>query len=73
MVFADRKKKLSAKGRKQILWFVALTLLALGTLVTLGCGGGSSSKMNNANTVTMMVTGTFGAISHSTPVTLTIQ
>lgn len=73
MVFADRKKQLSAKRRKQILWFAALTLLALGTLVTVGCGGGSSKTTNTANTVTMMVTGTSGAIAHSTPVTLTVQ
>jgi uncharacterized protein (TIGR03118 family) len=74
MIFAGRRPRLRAKSRKWALGAGAVVLLAL-SLFALGCGGGSSSSRpsNNANTVTMMVTGTSGAISHSVPVTLTIQ
>ena len=74
MVFADRKKKLLVKGHKQLVVLAAFILLTLGTMITVGCGGYSNSKTNNPNnTITMMVTGTSGAISHSTPVTLTVR
>ena len=75
MVLADRKKKLLVKGHKQLVLLAAFVLLTLGTVITVGCGGGSSnSKTSNpTSTITMMVTGTSGAISHSTPVTLTIH
>jgi hypothetical protein len=74
MIFAGRRQRFAAKGRKWALGAGASVLLAL-SLFALGCGGGSSSSRpsNNMNTVTMMVTGTSGAISHSVPVTLTIQ
>jgi len=74
MIFAGRRQKLTAKGRKWVLGAGASVLLVL-SLFALGCGGGSSSsrQTNNASTVTMMVTGTSGAIVHSVPVTLTIQ
>lgn len=76
MCFAIRhdNRKPIAKAWKRGLWFGGLGLLTLCVLFTLGCGGGSSSgHQTNGNSVTMMVTGTSGAISHSIPVTLTIN
>ena len=75
MVFAERKQKLSRRARK---WAVAAgaSVLLMLCLFALGCGGSSNGQKNNGangNTVTMMVVGTSGAISHSVPVTLTIQ
>jgi uncharacterized protein (TIGR03118 family) len=73
MLFAGRKQKLTAKGRKWVLAAGASLVLIL-SLAALGCGGGSTnSTKNSGNTVTMMVTGTSGAIAHSVPVTLTIH
>jgi uncharacterized protein (TIGR03118 family) len=74
-VFAARKdnRKRGAKFLKQGL-IGGLALLALCLLFTVGCGGGSStSSRQQKSTVTVMVTGTSGSISHSTPITLTIQ
>lgn len=73
MMFAGSRQKRTMKRSKTTFVIGGIVLLGLLTLFTLGCGGGSSSTKNNPSTVTMMVTGTSGAISHSTPVTLTIQ
>jgi len=59
-------------------WFAALGVLVLGTLLALsGCGGyGSNRNTNNGggNTpLSLTVTGTAGAISHSTTVAVTVQ
>jgi uncharacterized protein (TIGR03118 family) len=68
----DRKRR--GKFLKRGLLIGTLGVLALWTLITVGCGGGgSTSSRQQKSTVTVMVTGTSGAISHSTPVTLTIQ
>jgi hypothetical protein len=44
-------------------------------MFTLGCGGGSSSSkaQTPGSQATIMVTGTSGALSHTTPVTITIN
>lgn len=75
MVLGKGPRKRMAKGAKRGLCIAALTLLALGMLLTVGCGGGSSSSSRQAaaSTVTVMVKGTSGSISHSTPITLTIR
>jgi uncharacterized protein (TIGR03118 family) len=72
LVFVPRKR--SAKIWKRGLWISSLGVLAV-CLFTLGCGGNSSSPSHQqaANTVTVMVTGTSGSISHSSAVTLTVQ
>jgi hypothetical protein len=74
MVFAVRQRTLGATRRKwqRGIWIATLGVLILGVLFTVGCGS-SSSKTSSTNNVTVMVTGTSGAISHTTPVTLTIQ
>jgi len=75
VVFAVRRRdrKPTATPWKQGIWVSMLGLLVLGVLFTVGCGGGSSSTTPAAKAVTVMVTGTSGAISHTTPVTLTIN
>jgi uncharacterized protein (TIGR03118 family) len=76
LLFVPRKldRKRSAKIWKRGLWIGGLGLLAV-CLFTLGCGGNSSAPSHQAaaNTVTVMVTGTSGSLSHSTAVTLTVQ
>jgi uncharacterized protein (TIGR03118 family) len=74
MVFAVRPRRLGSTRRKWQagIWTGILGLLIVGVLFTVGCGS-SSSKPSAANNVSVMVTGTSGAISHTTPVTLTIQ
>jgi uncharacterized protein (TIGR03118 family) len=75
IVFAVRRRdrKPIATTQKPGIWVSMLGLLVLGVLFTVGCGGGSSSTTPAAKAVTVMVTGTSGAISHTTPVTLTIN
>jgi hypothetical protein len=75
MVFAIRKdgRKRSAKILKHGLWLSGLGVLIVWVLFTVGCGGSSSSHHTQPSTVTVMVTGKSGSISHSTPITLTIQ
>jgi hypothetical protein len=70
----DTRRKQITKAFRHGLGAGILGLLILGTLLTLGCGGSSNSKTTPvANTVTVMVTGTSGSLSHSTPFTLTIN
>jgi uncharacterized protein (TIGR03118 family) len=58
--------------RKSILWTSALGVLLLLSLFALGCGS-SSKGQNGGSQVTMMVTGTSGALSHSSAVTITVM
>ncbi len=76
VLFAGRREndKRSAKRWKWSAAVGGLGLVILLTMAALGCGGGSSSTtMTAKQTVTIMVTGTAGAVTQSTPVTLTIQ
>jgi uncharacterized protein (TIGR03118 family) len=60
--------------RKSILGISVLGLLLLISLFALGCGGSSSKQQPPlASQVTLMVTGTSGSLSHSTPVSITIH
>ena len=72
LLAAGRKKSLT---RKSILWISLIGLILLVSLFAIGCGGGSSkSSMTPTPTqVNLMVTGTSGAVSHSSAVTVTIQ
>ncbi|MGA8623105.1 MAG: TIGR03118 family protein [Candidatus Sulfotelmatobacter sp.] len=61
--------------RKRIRWMSLLGLLLFISLFALGCGGSSSKSQTAAaaSQVTVMVTGTSGAISHTAPVTVSIN
>jgi uncharacterized protein (TIGR03118 family) len=65
-------------GKKWILGLVssfALFLLSAALLTASGCGYSSNSSANGTQrgTATVLITGTSGNISHSTPVTLVVQ
>jgi len=69
-VLATRKRK--PLTRKSILSMSLLGLLLVVSMFALGCG--SNSKGQTApSQVTLMVTGTSGSLSHSAPVTITIN
>jgi uncharacterized protein (TIGR03118 family) len=71
-VLTTRKRK--PLSGKSIVWTSVLGLLLVVSLFALGCGGGNSATPTQSNSqVTLMVTGTSGAISHTTPVTITID
>ena len=70
-VLTTRKRK--PLTRKSILWMSLLGLLLLVSLFALGCGSSSNKANTPASQVNMMVTGTSGSLSHSTPVTITIN
>jgi uncharacterized protein (TIGR03118 family) len=73
-VFAGRRK-LSPGKATNFLLMAGLALLLAGTTFTVACGSSSSPKTTTTtpNQATVMVTGTSGSLSHSIPVTVTIQ
>jgi uncharacterized protein (TIGR03118 family) len=71
-LITTRKRKLFS--RKSILWTSILGSLLFVSMLTMGCGGGSKAQTaTTASQVTLTVTGTSGSLSHTTPVTLTIN
>jgi uncharacterized protein (TIGR03118 family) len=69
-LLTTRKRK--PLTRKTILSMSLLGLLLLISLFAIGCGSSSKGQMGPSQ-VTVMVTGTSGSLSHSTPVTITIN
>jgi len=69
-LFATGRRS-SAKG-KSLMMITLLALLTAGTAFTVACGNYSNHSTNN-NHATLTVTGTSGGISHSVPVTVTVQ
>jgi uncharacterized protein (TIGR03118 family) len=57
---------------KSLMLIALLALLTAGTAFTVGCGNYSNHSPNN-NHATVTVTGTAAGISHSVPVTVTVQ
>jgi uncharacterized protein (TIGR03118 family) len=72
-VLATRKRK--PYTRKSILWTSLLGSLLLITMFALGCGGSSSNNQPTpaSQQATVMITGTSGTLSHTAPVTITIN
>lgn len=72
-VLTTRKRKLLT--RKSIRWMSLLGLLLVVSLFALGCGGSNSNKQTTSvgQQVTVMVTGTSGALSQSAAVTVTVN
>jgi uncharacterized protein (TIGR03118 family) len=69
-VLTARKRK--PLTRKSILWTSVLGVLLLVSMFALGCGS-SSKGQTPASQVALTVKGTSGSISHSTPVSITIN
>ncbi len=65
-----RRKRLTRGG---ILMTGILGLILAGSLFAIGCGSGSKGQMAASQQVTLMVTGKSGALSHTAPVTITVQ
>src|SRR5579864_9094669 len=59
-------------ARKHLLGMSVLGLLLLVSLFTLGCGG-NNAKAPVSSQTTLTVTGTSGALSHSVPVSVTVN
>ena len=64
-------RRTTVKG-KSLAMIALLALLMGGTAFTVGCGNYSNHSTNN-NHATLTITGTSGGISHSVPVTVTVQ
>ncbi|MGH9500622.1 MAG: TIGR03118 family protein [Terriglobales bacterium] len=76
LAFAGRPEKRKATNRRgrALAWSTGLGLVMLLTVFAIGCGGyGSNSMTATGQKVTVMVKGTAAGLTHSTPVTLTIQ
>ena len=71
-VFATRKR--NPLTRKRILSTSLLGLLLLLSLIAIGCGGSSNNKpTTSASQVNLTITGTSGAITHSSVVAITVN
>lgn len=69
MVFGIGKKQ----PRKNLRWMVLAGVLLIVSLFALGCGGSNATNNPTGSQVNMTVTGTSGAISHSSTVAITIN
>jgi len=59
--------------RNRFMGMTILSLVLLSTLFTLGCGSSSGKQAPVASQTTLAVTGTAGALSHSAPVSVTVN
>jgi len=71
-MFVGRRKRGAGKG-KSVLLMAGLAVLVAGMSFTVACGSNSNHPTTATSQATVMVTGTAGAISHSVPVTVTVQ
>jgi uncharacterized protein (TIGR03118 family) len=75
-VFTTRKRKpLTRKSSLSVSILGLLLVISLFSLLAVGCGGSSNAQTSQpaGSQVTLTVTGTSGAITQSTPVTITIN
>ncbi len=70
LITTRRRKSLT---RKHLVGISVLGLLLLASLFTLGCGSSSGKQAPAASQTTLTVTGTSGALTHSVPVSLTVN
>ena len=70
-LFTTRRRKPLA--RKHLAGMSVLGLLLLSTLFTLGCGTNSSKSTLPVSQTTVTVTGISGALTHSVPVSVTVN
>ena len=70
-LLTTRKRRLVSG--KSIVWTSLLGLLLVTSLFALGCGSNSKQTPPAGSQVTLKVTGTSGALSHTTPVTITVN
>jgi hypothetical protein len=72
ILFTTRRKPFT---RHRLMGMSILSLLLLSSFFTLGCGNNSSNKQEPvaSQTTTLTVTGTSGALSHSVPVSVTVN
>jgi uncharacterized protein (TIGR03118 family) len=69
---------LTARGRKpfprnRLIGMTILSLVLLSSMFTLGCGSSSGKQPPVTSQTTVTVTGTAGALSHSAPVSVTVN
>ena len=69
MLFGIGKKN----TRKNLRWIGLVGVLLMVSLFALGCGGSNASNNPMGSQVNMTITGTSGAISHSSTVAITIN
>lgn len=69
MLFGTRKRS----GRKSLRWIGLIGVLLIVSLFALGCGGSNATNKPTGSQVNMTVTGTSGAISHSSTVAVTVN
>jgi uncharacterized protein (TIGR03118 family) len=72
MLFTTRRKSFTSN---RLMGMSILSLLLLSSLFTLGCGSNSTNKQAAvaSQTTTLIVTGTSGALSHTVPVSVTVN
>jgi uncharacterized protein (TIGR03118 family) len=72
-LFTTRRRRLATGKGPSLLLMAGLALLVAGMAFTVACSSNSNHSTPTANQATVMVTGTSGAISHTTPVTVSIR
>jgi hypothetical protein len=74
LVYGARKRDQWGRARRTGIWALGSVVLLLGLLLAaVGCGSSSSNHVAPPGAQTVMVVGTGGGVTHSAPLSLTIQ
>ena len=74
LVYGARKRGQQGIGRRTGIWALGSAVLVLGLLLAaVGCSSSSGNHTATPGAQTVMIVGTSGSISHSTPLSLTIH